>query len=286
MDNIFDCVIIGAGPSGMSAALYTSRANLKTLIIEKECPGGKMIKTKSIENYIGGFSTNSFELASKMFQDAIKFGAKYLQGNVVSIVNNSDFKIVVLADKSIIKTKTIILAIGGNISNSEFKYHHYLNKGLSYCVVCDANFYKDKVVAIIGDDKHIDDVIYLVNIAKTVIFLNKDKSYCNKENVITFVNVSEYKLLGERIEKLIINDNEYLIDGAFYVEDTNNFNGFISELETSEGYIKVDSEMHTNIEGIYACGDIVNKKVKQVVLACSNGMVAALETIKYVNKNR
>lgn len=287
MENVFDCIIIGAGPGGMNAALYASRANLKVVMIEKECPGGKMVRTDLIENYIGGSSTNGVELASKMFSDSIKFGAKYKQGNVVSIESEDKIKIITLSNGEVLKTKTVIIAVGGSLSKNQFKYDNYLNKGLSYCVVCDGNFYAGKKAAVIGSDKAIEDVFYLSNIARDVLFINKDNSYCNRSNVTTLANVKDYKILGEdKVEAIEVNGEIHNIDGVFYVEDTNNFNGFVSQLETENGYIKVDKNMHTNIEGIYACGDIVNKNIKQVISACADGAIAALEAIKYVNKNK
>ena len=112
----------------------------------------------------------------------------------------------------------------------QFNYDKYLNKGLSYCVVCDANFYKNKIAAIIGNDKSIEDVVYLSNIAQKVIFINKGSNYCNKDNVVTITNVKDYKLFGEdRVEELLVEGKVYKVDGVFYVEDTNNFNGFINK---------------------------------------------------------
>lgn len=285
MDNIYDVVIVGAGPAGMNAALYASRANLKTIMIEKECPGGKMIKTKTIDNYIGGGSNDALELASNMFSQSIKYGAKYKQGNVVAIEMNNLNKKVILSSGEVVEGKTIILAIGGKLSNKNFEYDKYLNKGLSYCVVCDANFYKDKVVAIIGDNKAIDDVKYLSNIAKKVYFLNKEDDSSNRENVVNFLGITDYKIFGEnKVSSIEVKGKILDIDGIFYVEDSNNFNGFVKELDTSNGFINVDINMHTNIEGIYACGDIVNKNIKQVISACGDGALAALEAIKYINK--
>ena len=286
-DNIYDVIIIGAGPAGMNAALYASRANLKTLMIEKECPGGKMLKTRVIDNYIGGSSTDAMKLASDMFAQSIKYGAKYKQGNVVSIELNKDYKTVVLSTGEQIMAKSLILAIGGKISDKGFKYDKYLNKGLSYCVVCDANFYKDKNVAIIGDNEAIEDVIYLSNIAKKVFFINSGNDASNRENVENFINVKEYEINGdEKIENIIIKGHKIIVDGVFYVENSNNFNGFINNIELENGYVCVDKNMHTNIEGIYACGDIVNKNIKQVISACGDGALAALEAIKYVNKKK
>lgn len=283
MNDIYDVVVIGAGPAGMSASLYASRANKKTLMIEKECPGGKLLKTKKIENYLGGVSQDGISLASSMFKQSISFNALYKQGNVVSI-KNDDIKEVILSDGEIIKCYSIILACGGKLSDSNFKYDKYLNKGLSYCVVCDASFYKGNEVCLIGDDTSFDELEYLSNIASHVYFINKDKGMSNKKNVTTF-NTSEYELYGDDfIQGIRVSDNDYKISGAFYVLESNNFNGFVKELDTSNGYINVDNNMHTSINGIYACGDIVNKNIKQVISACGDGALAALEAIKYVNK--
>ena len=285
MNNFYDVIIVGAGPAGMNAALYASRANLKTLMIEKECPGGKMMKTKIIENYIGSSSENAMELASDMFAKSIKYGAKYKQGNVIAISVDDKYKKVILSTKEEYICYSLIIASGGKVDKNNFKYDYYLNKGLSYCVVCDANLYKDKEVAIIGNNKSIEDVDYLSNIAKKVYFINKENELSNRDNVENFININDYEISGvDKVEKIVIKDKKIDIEGVFYLDDSNSFSGFVDNLETEKGYIKVDNNMHTNIEGIYACGDIVNKNIKQVISACGDGALAALEAIKYVNK--
>ena len=285
--DIYDIIVVGAGPAGMNATFYASRANMKVMLIEKECPGGKMMKTKIIDNYIGGSSTNAMELASNMFSQAIQYGAKYKQGNVVSIETEDKLKKVILSNGESYCAKALILAVGGKLSLDTFKYDYFLNRGLSYCVVCDANFYKNKKVALIGDNKSIEDVDYLSKIVEKVYFINEQEKTSNKSNVENFTKISEYKIIGEeKVERIVINDEYIDVDGIFYVKDTNSFNGFSSELELEKGYIKVDNNMHTNIDGIFACGDIVNKNIKQVVSACGDGACAALEAIKYANKNK
>ena len=281
---ILDCIIVGAGPAGMNAALYASRANLSTLMIEKECPGGKMLKTKIIDNYIGG-SSDAFKLSSDMFAMSIKYGAKYKQATVSNIENVENYKKITLSNGEILYSYALVLAIGGKLSQKSFKYDKFLNKGLSYCVVCDANFYKDKVVALIGDNKSIEDVEYLANIAKKVYFINKEDRVSNRSNVENFNKIDEYEINGEEhIENIIVNDQKIKIDGVFYVSDDNGFVGIVKNIETSNGYIVVDKYMNTNIKGIFACGDIIDRNVKQVITACSDGAIAALEAIKYVNK--
>ena len=282
--NILDCVVIGAGPAGMSAALYASRGNLKTLMVEKECPGGKMLKTKVIENYLAG-SIDSFKLASDMFAHSIKFGAKYKQAKVLKIDSVENYKKITLDTGEELYSYSIILAIGGKLSENSFKYDKYRNKGLSYCVICDANFYKDKEVAIIGDNRSIEDVDYLANIAKKVYFINKEEDCSNRSNVENLINIKDYDIQGESIvENIIINDKKIPIDGVFYVSDSNSFSGIVENLKINNGYIAVDNYMHTSEEGIFACGDIIDRNIKQVVTACGDGAIAGIEAIKYVNK--
>ena len=288
MEKIYDVTIIGAGPAGMSAALYTSRANLSTLIIEKECPGGKMMKIKTIENYLGSSSVDAIELASNMFAQSTKYGAMYKQGNVVSISEDESYKKVVLSNGETILTKSLIIAVGGKMSETHFEYDKYLNRGLSYCVVCDANFYAGKKVALIGNDETLDDVSYLSNIVNEVYFLNKGSQVSKIKNVETIgIKDIPYEILGEdKVEAIKVGDRTISIDGTFYVDDSNSFNGFSNQIELENGYIKVDNDMHTNIDGVFACGDIINKKIKQVVSAAGDGALAALEAIKYVNRNK
>ena len=283
----YDVIVVGAGPAGMSAALYTSRANLKTLVIEKECPGGKMIKAKTIDNYIGSES-DPFKLASNMFSQVSKSGAKYVTGNVISIKLENKIKKVILSDGKEYNGKSIILAIGGKVTQNNFKYDYYLNKGLSYCAICDGSFYKGKTVAVIGDNDAVENSVdYLANIADNIYFINIEDKESTRENVENFTKVNDYEIGGKDVVKYIkIGEKMLDVDGVFYEVDSNNFSGFINEIITENGYIKVDENMQTNIEGIFACGDIVYKSVKQVVVAASQGAIAAINAIKYVNQNK
>ena len=283
----YDVIVVGAGPAGMSAALYTSRANLKTLVIEKECPGGKMIKAKTIDNYIGSES-DPFKLASNMFSQVSKSGAKYVTGNVISIKLENKIKKVILSDGKEYNGKSVILAIGGKVTQNNFKYDYYLNKGLSYCAICDGSFYKGKTVAVIGDNDAVENSVdYLANIADNIYFINIEDKESTRENVENFTKVTDYEIGGKDVVKYIkIGEKMLDVDGVFYEVDSNNFSGFINEITTENGYIKVNENMQTNIEGIFACGDIVYKSVKQVVVAASQGAIAAINAIKYVNQNK
>lgn len=287
MDNVYDIIIVGSGPAGMSAGLYSARANMKTLVIEKECPGGKILKAKSIDNYIGG-NSDPFKLSSDMFSQMSKSGAKYITGTVISIVNEEKTKKVILSNGKEYWAKAIILAIGGKVSQTEFKYDYYLNKGLSYCAVCDGSFYKGKSVAIIGNDEAVENAVdYLSNIASNIYFINIEGKKSTRENVENYTYVNEYEIGGNpNIEYIKIGDKTISVDGVFYEVDSNNLGGFVDILETKNNYIITDNNMSTNVEGIYACGDVVSDSIKQVAIAVSQGATAALNAIKYVNKNK
>lgn len=287
MNNQYDIIVIGSGPAGMSAALYCARANMKTLIVEKECPGGKIIKAKEIGNYIGG-SNDPFTLANSMFTQMSKSGVKYVSGDVIFIDNEDSNKKIVLNDGKEFISKALIIATGGKLGNTQFKYDYYLNKGLSYCAVCDGGFYKGKSVAVIGNNESVENTVdYLSNIASNIYFINIEDKKSVSENVENFTNIKDYVIGGKDIvEHIEIDGKTIKVDGVFYDLESNNFSGFSDKLETQNGYIKVDSNQQTNLEGIFAAGDIVNGSVKQVIVASSQGAIAALNAIKYVNKNK
>jgi thioredoxin reductase (NADPH) len=284
MDELYDIIIVGAGPAGMSAALYGARANKKVLIVEKECPGGTMLKAKSIDNYIGGDS-DPFILSSNMFSQVSKLGVKYVSGSVVNI---DESKNITLQNGKKFKAKTIIVATGGRVGNTNFKYSNYLNKGLSYCAVCDGSFYGGKTVAVIGNNDSVENTVdYLSGIVSNIYFINIEDKKSTKENVENFTNISNYEIGGkDSVEYIKIADKTYKIDGVFYEDNTNSFSGFVDSLEIENGYIKTNNNQETNLPGIYAAGDIVSGSVKQVVVAASQGAIAALSAIKYINKSK
>ena len=175
----FDVAIIGAGPAGLTAAIYASRGNLDVCFIDKGAPGGKMTKTFRIENWSGDEEVKGYELSKRMLDHAKKTGAKHIFGNVVNVESKSEFDhVVYLEDGKKIEARAVVVATGminkvPNIPNIE----HFENKGVSYCVVCDAPFYKNKPAAIIGGgDSAFEEAIYLSSIAsKVFIFIRKDK---------------------------------------------------------------------------------------------------------------
>ena len=295
---MYDCIIVGMGCAGMSAGLYAKRSGMNTLIIDGSAPGGLLNKISIVENYIGVGSISGIDLALKMFEQIRNEEVPYKIETVTSVKNNNDYKIV-YTTKGKYKTKTIIFAIGRKPKSSSIPYEEkYKNKGISYCAVCDASLYKNKELVVLGGgNSAFEESLYLSNFASKITIIVKDKISADKEliddvkskniNIITGTSVSEFlgddNITGVRLD----NGNIINCSGVFiyygYIAETS----FINNLDITDdgGYILVDNDMKTKIDGIYACGDIIKKNVYQIVTACSDGAIAALSAKKYVTKH-
>lgn len=289
-----DVVIIGGGPAGLTCAIYAARGNLDVLFIEKGAPGGKMTSTYKIENWSGNKEIKGYELAQKMFKHAKDFGAKYKFGNVLKIENYSEFDHkVFLESNEEITTKAIVIASGminkipSNIKNLE----KFSNKGLSYCVVCDGAFYKNKPAAIIGGgDSAFEESIYLSSIASHVyIFVNTSHSKAEKiiqqqvkkiKNISIFYNASVIEMNGNNfLESILVDINGEI--KTFLVNHLYPYIGFLPSNEFAKefdifdnnGFILTDENMETKIKGLYAIGDIRKRQVRQIVTAASDGAI-------------
>lgn len=282
---MFDTIIIGGGPASLSAAIYLKNANKNVLIIEKNVPGGKILKTDKITNYLGFIEEDASTLAYRMYEQTQKLNIPIKIEKVVNIEDNNDVK-TIITDKNTYETKTIIIACGRvekslGIENED----KLLGKGVSYCVKCDASLYKDKVVAIISNNR--DDVLYLSNIARKVIFINymKEDIIFEKDN-IEVINNEKVTKINEKnniIHSITLSDEKEYEVSCLFIETgyTPNID-FIKNLniETKNNYIVTDENMRTNINGVYAAGDIVYKKIYQIINAASEGMISALSIVK------
>lgn len=295
---MYDCIIVGMGCAGMSAGLYAKRSGMNTLIIDGSAPGGLLNKISIVENYIGVGSISGIDLALKMFEQIRNEEVPYKIETVTSVKNNNDYKIV-YTTKGEYKTKTIIFAIGRKPKSSCIPFEEkYKNKGISYCAVCDASLYKNKELVVLGGgNSAFEEALYLSNFASKITIIVKDKISADKEliddvkskniNIITGTSASEFlgddNITGVRLD----NGNIINCSGVFiyygYIAETS----FINNLDITDdgGYILVDNDMKTKIDGIYACGDIIKKNVYQIVTACSDGAIAALSAKKYVTKH-
>lgn len=295
---MFDTIIIGAGPAGMGAAVYSARSGLNTLLLDESVPGGLLNKISIVENYLGYKSVTGADLAVDMYNHVKHENVSFKLEKVVSIKEEDEYKIVTTT-KGEYKTKGVIIAIGrkprkSGIPNEEM----YAGKGISYCAICDAPLYKGKKLIVLGGgDSAFEEAIYLSNFASSVTIVVRNKisasdalvSEAKEKNIEVIIEKEAIDFLGdETIKQVKFNDESTIdCDGIFiyygYQADT----AFMKDLNITDekGYIEVDNSMRTKEPFIYACGDIIKKDVYQIVTAASDGCIAALSLKKDINKS-
>ena len=299
MEKRYDCIVIGAGVSGMTAAIYLKRAGLDVLLLEKSAPGGQINQTSKIENYPGFLSVDGPTLAMNMFEQVQNLDISYQYGNVAKIRNREDLK-EVITDQDIYLAKALIIATGRipNKLNLE-EENQFINRGVSWCALCDGSFYKNKVVGVIGSgNSALEEALYLSEICSKVIMMNRKDRYKGsamlleelkkKDNVEFIYHCVVEKLnekdghLGSITVKQDENIKEIKMEGLFeyigYHPDTEILQDF--NITSSDGYIIVDQNMKTNEKGIYACGDVIQKDVYQIATAIGEGAIAATQVQK------
>lgn len=288
---MYDVIIIGAGPAGMSASIYLKNANKNVLILEKDTPGGKILKAKKINNYLGLNNVEPSEIAYEMYNQVLENNIEIRKEKVIEI-DKIDNKTIVKTNKNTYETKYILLSCGRiektlNLDMEE----ELLGKGVSYCAECDGNLYKDKIVTVIGNNNDsIEDARYLSGIARKVNYINysKDKIDFKEENIFTVENSKVTKLCKENevLTKILLdNGQEINTDALFILTGYTPNSNFIEKLKisTKDGYIIVDKNMKTNIDNIYASGDIIKKDLYQIITAAAEGAVAAVSIAKLLN---
>lgn len=279
---IYDSIIIGAGPASLSAALYLKNANKNILILEKSAPGGKLLKTDKINNYLGFKNIDASSLAYDMYEQVIDLGVPIKTEKVIDVIDGKEKT--VKTEKNEYKTKTILIACGRVEKKLDILKEHALN--ISYCAKCDGSLYNGKDVMLIGNNKESEnDAIYLSNIVNSLIYVNysDDNVTFDKDNIkVINKKISNLNVSDEIIKTVTIDNKEYAIDGLFIENGYTPNIDFIKSLniKLDNNYIVVDENMKTNIDGIYASGDIIKKKVYQIVTAASDGAIAALSIIK------
>ena len=305
MDVQYDLIIVGAGPAGMTAAIYGSRAGLKVAMLEKEAPGGKMIKTDLICNYPGYDEINGADLSMKMFTHTSGLGADYLYGNITGIEFEGDVRVVKTDDGSSYRSLAVIVATGSVERTLGFPEDDLLlGKGLSYCAVCDGAFFKQKEVLVIGGgNSALEEALYLTQFASNVkLVIRRDVfrgDLINQEQVLKHPKIEVIR--NHVPDHYLVSDDNRLEGVAFYnkVEDkiveikadglfpyigqdpATDFLGGLDILN-EEKYIKVNDKMETGISGLYAAGDVVVKDLRQIVTAASDGSIAAQEAFYYI----
>lgn len=283
------CIVIGAGPGGMSAAIYLKRAGIDVILIEKMVPGGEMLKTNKIENYLGFDSIDGGELALRMSSQVKDLGVEIIRDDITDISYDNTFIVTGLknkyqADYVIIATGRVPRKLGLDMEEE------LLNRGISYCATCDGAFYKGKEVAIVGGgDSALTEALYLSDIClKVYVLVRKDLKASdilqnrvkNKDNIVILKNVSVSQFISsDSLTGVLLNDGRKLdVNGLFIAIGGTPDISFLKNLnvDTINGYIKTDDKMRTNIKGLYAVGDVRYKDFYQIITAASDGAIAAL----------
>lgn len=299
--NTYDVIIIGAGPAGLTSALYLKRANKKILILEAKSYGGQIINANKIENYPGIEEISGFTFATNLYNQVKKLGAEIKYETIIRVENDKT----VITNNNKYQAKAIILATG-----SENKKLHlpneekYIGKGISYCATCDGNFYKDKIVAVVGGgNTALEDALYLANLAKKVYLIHRRQEFRgeskyleeikSKNNIELLLNTTISSLNGEdKLEKITLKDNfnnekDLNITGLFIAIGQKPKNEIFQNIVdlTTDGYIKTIDGVHTKTTGIYAAGDTREKDLRQLTTAVSDGSIAATIAIKEMKGN-
>ncbi len=302
---MYDVAILGGGPAGLTAAIYASRARLSTVMIERNYPGGQVAMCDNIENYPGYVAnTSGFELCTSMKDQAEKFGAEIKLTEIAKLELDSPHeKILHTADGQQIKAKTIILSLGANPRKLGVPGEiEFIGRGVSYCAVCDAAFFKDKKLVVVGGgDTAVEDSNFLTRYASSVTIVHRrDKFRAQRiiqERALGNPTIdvqwnSVVKSIGgkDAVDHIVLQDvltkeeTHVPVDGVFVLiglDPNTDFLGGQIELDQM-GYIITDENMRTNIPGVFAAGDVRHKLLRQIVTACADGAIAATAAEKYI----
>ncbi len=301
--NSYDAVVIGGGPAGMAAALYLARAGVKFLVVEKLSHGGQMLLTDELENYPGfPEGIKGYELADRMAEHVKLYNFDHRYAQVDQIIPGNEFHEVVIEGDPV-RTKVIIIATGVTFRKLKVPNEEkLLGRGVSFCALCDGNFYRDKVVAVIGGgNSALEESIYLSRLVKKLYLVHRreefraDKVYRDKcldnpviEPVLNSVVsriIGDSEVSGVELKDTITGDYSVLnVDGVFIFVGFNAVCSFFpTELELDQfGFIKTTCEMESSIPGIFAAGDIRSKKCRQIVTAVGDGATAATAAYAYL----
>jgi thioredoxin reductase (NADPH) len=305
---LYDVVIVGGGPGGLTAGIYAMRAALRTILVEKAVAGGQVALSDGVENYPGFESITGYELSQKFLQHAQSYGMEFVQEEVVAVEPGLDFHSVKLANGNVLKTHTVILASGGSPRKLGVPGEdEYYGKGVSYCGVCDGFFFKDKTVVVAGGgDTAAEEALYLAKLAKQVYLVHRRdalrasmilqqrvKDECKIE-ILWNTIVTEIKANTEGVNAVSLQDTqtgeqrELSTDGVFV------FIGFLPNNQlvpagikmSADGYVVTNEKCETNMPGIYVVGDLREKYAKQIVVAAADGCTAALVAAYYVEMKK
>lgn len=294
-----DVVVIGAGIAGLTSAIYLKRANVDFVILENLLPGGKLNILKDVENYPGFDKCSGKDILFSLMNQIRKLDIQITYGSVVNVLKDEyGFKIV--TDKEIYLTKALIVASGiKQEDDSIIGEKEFFGRGVSYCATCDGNFFKNKTVCVYGNnDTALEEALYLSNIVKKLIFVCNDEnlfgdqsliSNLNKDNVVIYKNSSIKEIVGDMfgVTGIVLNNNELIdVDGVFPYVGKKSASIFLNNLNLTfnKGFISVDKNMQSEINGLFAAGDIADGPIKQLVTAASDGAIASTSAIRFIRK--
>ena len=298
-NKIYDSIIIGAGPAGLSAAIYLKRANIDVLVVEKGAFGGKVNYTAIIDNYLGEENVFGPDLAFKFYNHAIENDVDIVSDDIINVTKKDQVFIVKSSDEEYL-AKTIIVASGTTdkkldlVNANKFEHH-----GISYCAVCDGPLYKNKTVAVIGGgNSALEESLYLANIASKVYLIHRREEFRGENKLVDKIKINSnielklssnvVELLGnDKLETIKLSNGETLNVSALfpYIGQIANTNFLdFKNLCNESGYIIVNSNMETCVDGLFAAGDVTNKKLKQIVTATGDGALAATSVIEYLRR--
>ena len=302
---MYDTIIIGAGPAGMTAALYAARSNLKVALLERGIPGGQMNNTADIENYPGYANISGPELAEKMFEPLENLGVEHLFGLVEKIEDRGDFKEVITEDERF-EAKTVIIASGANHRHLGVPGEEdYNSRGVSYCAVCDGAFFRDEDLLVVGGgDSAVEEAIFLTRFAKSVTIVHRrdelraqkvlqDRAFANEkirfvwDSVVESIHGNERKVTGVTFKNVKTGEvSQAEFGGIFIYVGLDPVSEFAADLGITDeaGWILTDHQMKTSVAGIYAVGDVRQKDLRQITTAVGDGATASQEAYKYLTE--
>ena len=312
MSKIYDVAIIGAGPAGLASGLYGARAKMDVVILEKGATGGQIVTTDEVANYPGGIvEATGPTLIARMVEQCEEFGAIIMKMGVKEVNFENKIKELILDDGSVLKAKTVIIATGAKPRKAGAPGEDKLTgKGVSYCATCDADFFTDmEVYCIGGGDTAVEEAIYLTKFASKVTIVHRrdelraaksirEKAFNNEkidfiwDSVIKEINgdgiVEQMILTNKKTGEDMVIDapEEFGTFGIFiFIGYIPNTDLFTDKIDLDRGYILTDYDMKTNIEGVFAAGDVRVKSLRQVVTATADGAIAAVQAEHYISNN-
>lgn len=292
MKENYDVIIIGSGIAGMTAAIYLKRGGMNPLIIEENAPGGQLNKITSIENYPGFIKTDGPTLAAEIFNQVRNLNIEYLFDKVVAVELTEEKKKVVTGGITLF-CKYLIIATG-RLSKKLFDNDdRFIGKGISYCALCDGNLYKNKNVAVVGGaNSALEEALYLSEICNNVSLIVRGEKLKGEVELINKVleknnincmynsNVSEYNIENNKLVSITLDNNKVIDIEGLFISIGSVPSADIFNVDKEKGFIIVDENCMTNIENVYACGDVIKKEVYQLTTAASEGTIVANHIIR------